>query len=217
MIPHSSSIDLPLWQDDPNPSFVAKPQTKTTTGFGLFFILLIFIPLIGTMLTAFYSISPMLFWIAVIFSGISIGFGYYIRRQKKSLALRVSEIQKRAKDYTKASHIGSAIHVAGHPLLERKQPVVLALIHMSEIFFYSYDSNNSITSIPIENIKSIQTVVYDDERIPHIGVVDSTAQALQIVFNHKDNEYVTLFRSMKKIRAIDWYHILQKSRMSSPN
>jgi hypothetical protein len=55
--------------------------------------------------------------------------------------------------------------------------------------------------------------MYDDERTPHIDAVDSTAQALQIIFRREGREFTALLRSMKKLRPIDWYHTLQKSRM----
>jgi hypothetical protein len=55
--------------------------------------------------------------------------------------------------------------------------------------------------------------VYDDERIPHIEAVDSTAQALQITFLREGKQFSALLRRMKKVRPIDWYHLLQKNRL----
>ena len=107
--------------------------------------------------------------------------------------------------------IGSAIHVAGHPELDREQNVVLALTSPT-LTIFSYDSDKPITVIPIQQIQSIQTVTYDDERIPHIEVVDSTAQAIQLILKFNDQEIPCLFRRMKKVRPIDWYHAIQKER-----
>jgi hypothetical protein len=77
---------------------------------------------------------------------------------------------------------------------------------------YSYESDQPIDIIPLKHIANIHTVVYDDERIPHIDVVDSTAQALQLVLKYGEQEITCLFRRMKKVRPIDWYHVIQKSR-----
>jgi hypothetical protein len=47
----------------------------------------------------------------------------------------------------------------------------------SEIRFYEYNGIQ-LGGLPLGTITSIHTVVYDDERVPHIDAVDSTAQAL---------------------------------------
>ncbi len=51
-----------------------------------------------------------------------------------------------------------------------------------------------------------------DERIPHTDVINSTAQALQFTYKVNDREYTCLFRRMRKVHPIDWYHELQKAR-----
>ena len=38
-------------------------------------------------------------------------------------------------------------------------------------------------------------MVYYDERVPHVEVVNSTAQALQLTFHYRDQEIACLFRS----------------------
>jgi hypothetical protein len=53
---------------------------------------------------------------------------------------------------------------------------------------------------------------YDDERVPHIDVIDSAAQALQVTVAANGKEYTCLFRRLRKVRAIDWYHAIQKAK-----
>lgn len=107
--------------------------------------------------------------------------------------------------------IGSAIHVAGHPLLQREQPVVLALAS-DGLKIYSYDDPNPINTASLNQLVAFHTVVYDDERTPHIDAVDSAAQALQVTFKYQDREFTCLFRRMRKVRPIDWYHEFQKAQ-----
>ena len=109
--------------------------------------------------------------------------------------------------------MGSAIHVAGHPSLERDQPIVLAITDDS-LDFYSFDSSTALVKLGIDDIDAVKTVVYDDERVPHTEVVDSAAQALQIEFNWKGQVCTVLLRAMKQIRPIDWYHAIQQARFS---
>jgi hypothetical protein len=107
--------------------------------------------------------------------------------------------------------IGSAIHVAGHPLLGREQPVVLALTS-DGLKIFRYDDPVPVDILSLDQLTAIHAVVYDEDRIPHIDTVDSTAQALQITFKSRDKEFTCLFRRMLKVRPIDWYHEIQKAR-----
>ena len=108
--------------------------------------------------------------------------------------------------------MGSAIHVAGHPLLARDQPVVLALSG-DTLSIYSYNSPIPIDTLPVRHMTSIHTVVYDDERVPHIEVVDSAAQALQLSFSRDNSTWTFLLRRMQKVRPVDWYHAIQQARL----
>jgi hypothetical protein len=141
-----------------------------------------------------------------------ISLGVVRRRSTKVLIANVAEIQQRAAERTGASAIGSAIHVAGHPLLKRDQPVVLALAK-GQLNIYDYNDPTPIDVLPLADLKSLHTVVYDDERVPHIDVIDSTAQALQIAFLREDQVYTCLFRRMLKMHPIDWYHQIQQARL----
>jgi hypothetical protein len=104
------------------------------------------------------------------------------------------------------------VHVAGHPQLEREQNVLLALT-FPNLSVYSYETDQALVIMPLEQIVSIQTVVYDEDRIPHVDVVDSTAQALQLILKYNEQEVACLFRRMKKVRPIDWYHAIQRARV----
>ena len=110
--------------------------------------------------------------------------------------------------------MGSAIHVAGNPKLERDQGIVLALTADS-LDFYTFDRDTPLDNIPLKQIMSVSTVVYDDERTPHLDTVDSTAQALQLSVKYGDNTYNCLIRSMRKVRPVDWYHAIQKQRIQA--
>ena len=114
--------------------------------------------------------------------------------------------------------MGSAIHVAGHPALERDQAIVLALTE-DQLQFYEYDEAKPLAGLPLIDIRAVKTIVYDDERVPHAEVVDSAAQALQIEFEWNGLVWTSLFRAMKQIRPIDWYHAIQqaRSRQSTEN
>jgi hypothetical protein len=159
----------------------------------------------------FHIAHPILAWMWLVLIAISTISGYIRKRHKKLEIQRVNDIQKRALEKTGASVMGSAIHVAGVPQLKREQNVVLALIEPNLVVF-SYDYNQPLVTIPIQKIITVQTVVYDDERIPHIDVVDASAQAIQLILNYDKQEIACLFRNMKKIRPIDWYHAIQKVR-----
>jgi hypothetical protein len=56
-------------------------------------------------------------------------------------------------------------------------------------------------------------VVYDDERVAHIDVIDSAAQALQLEFLWRGEKCACLFRRMINPRPIDWYDAIQKARL----
>jgi len=102
-------------------------------------------------------------------------------------------------------------NTAGHPLFERDQPVVLAL-KGDKLSIHTYQSQVPVDVLRMDDIKAIHTVVYDDERVPHIDVIDSAAQALQVTVTLNGKEYTCLFRRLRKVRVIDWYHAIQKAK-----
>jgi hypothetical protein len=139
-------------------------------------------------------------------------FAIYQKRYRKKAASNVDEIQNNAKETIGAIQIGSAIHVAGHPLLQREQLIVLALVE-DQLNIYGFETSTPFDTIYLKSIQEIHTVVYDDERVPHIDVIDSAAQALQITFSWHEQLCTCLFRCMRKVRPIDWYHVIQQKRL----
>jgi hypothetical protein len=141
------------------------------------------------------------------------GLMFYQYRKISSQRLRVIETQAHAQTLTQATLIGSVTHVAGHPKLERDEKVVLATVG-AELRIYRFDSETPVDVIPLTEVVNVHTVVYDDERVPHIEVVDSAAQALQVTFRRNGETYICLFNRMRRHRPIDWYHSIQKARYS---
>jgi hypothetical protein len=201
----------PFWKDVPD-----VPQGKlaksVTLVAGILHIGLNLIVYCGfTLLLSRWPIA-MWAWIGFIVLIFAAFFEKALRTRKASLP--GDEIQKLAQERLGALHIGSALHVAGHPLLTRDQPVVLALVS-DGLSLYSYDSPIPLDVIPLKDIQSVQTVSYDDDRVPHADVVDSAAQAIQLTFQWRDQTCTCLFRRMKKMRPIDWYQALQQARLQA--
>jgi hypothetical protein len=195
MLPSQSN--QPFWKDDldlqqsPLPDrFIRFLRSSVTVG-------CIFIPIwmFALLFTVFYKISPVISWGILIYSILLLGTGTIsgIRgvRRRKLILQEISQIQQRAREKTGASLIGSAVHVAGHPRLEREQNVVLALTPTG-IQIYSYESDQPVDTISFEQIAAVHTVVYDDERTPHLDTVDSTAQALQLTLKYGDGEFPSI-------------------------
>jgi hypothetical protein len=133
------------------------------------------------------------------------------RRRARIVATKAEATQRAARQSTGASHIGSAIHVAGHPLLSRDQPVVLALVR-DQLSIHSYAAREPLAAIPLEAISSVKTVVYDQDRVPRDDIVDGAAQALKLTMELDGRDWDCLFRRMLSPRPIDWYHALQKAK-----
>ena len=212
----TNSNSQPFWQDEPA-SFqpqLSQPLGKTLNISLMIYRVFIMIVLVSAVFAILYSMHltvAALAWLVLI--GLAWLWGFFSRKRKRDLIQQIALIQDLAKKRIGAGEIGSAIHVAGHPLLQREQPVVLAWVESSGFCIYGYETDRLIDAIPLNSLIRTQTIVYDDERVPHMDVVDSAAQALQIAFVHGDQEFTALFRSMKKLRPVDWYHILQKARL----
>ena len=161
-------------------------------------------------------VSRILSWAYLILVIVLLIYSYY--RYRKSIASRLSviQVQEQAKSLTGASTIGSVIHLAGHPLLSRDQPVVLALASGS-LSIYDYASPIPMDTLPLEDVLAVYTVVYDDDRIPHLDVIDSAAQAIQLEYSRKGQTWTCLFHHMQKLRPIDWYHALRQASYQQSN
>lgn len=195
-----------FWKDEPELYIYSKlPLDVIRWGCSVSHLLIL-----GLLLFFIYRLSPLLVWAWIVSFIISISAGYYSRTQMKLRTKQIAQIQQRALELSGAEMIGSAIHVAGHPHLEREQNIVLAL-SMPNLLIYSYESDRPLVIIPLQQIVAIQTVVYDDDRIPHVDVIDSTAQAIQLTQNYDGYEIHFLLRRMKKVRPIDWYHAIQEA------
>jgi hypothetical protein len=201
----------PFWKDGPG-----KPTAKLPSS--LSFIAIIFhtlptLVLLGAFIFVFYSFSHLLAWIFVFLAILYLVFIIYRINKNAINVKKIPIIQEKARQISGASFIGSAVHVAGHPLLKREQEVVLAL-SPEGLKIFPYNDDHPIDILIPERMEKIYTITYDDERVPHIDVIDSTAQALQFTYKEANKEYTCLFRRMRNVRPIDWYHELQKVRFN---
>ena len=204
--------DQAFWKDEPDQQAFSPQFTGVFMSVFKVYRFLFAFAIFALCFGLLYLLSPILawFWLALLL--LFFGFGLRLRRQKKLELQEISAIQARATARIGASLLGSAVHVAGHPQLEREQNVLLALTYPN-LSVYSYETDQALVIIPLEQIVSIQTVVYDEDRIPHVDVIDSTAQALQLNLKYNEQEVACLFRRMKKVRPIDWYHAIQRARV----
>ena len=138
---------------------------------------------------------------------------FFLPQLKETQQAKAIRVQQLAKDKTGANYLGSAIHTAGYPLLQVNQPVVLALKD-SELSIYSYNSSIPIDTFSVNELQAVNPVVFDDDYIPHVGVIDNTAQALQISFQRQNIDCICSFRRMYKVRPIEWFHAIQKARIA---
>ncbi len=205
------SSDQPFWKDAPETSLEILPRPmKWFVGFISISLNLMILLAIAILL----SVWPILMWIWIAFYGMILGRSIYFLFRIKNSVQTADEVQRLALGRVGASHIGSALHVAGHPLLGRDQPVVLALVG-EQLNIYSYENSTPLDTIPLRNFQAVRTVSYDDERVPHSDTIDSAAQALQLEFLWRDQPCACLFRRMRKVRPIDWYHDIQQARLQS--
>ena len=216
--PAPTLSDHLFWKDEPDyqpsPIRPAKFMVWVVAAFGILMVLGVF----GISFGLVYQVSH--FWAWVILSYFVLVFGSSFvtsavqKRKRKAIQQEISALQQRAREKTGAITMGSAIHVAGEPKLAREQNVVLALTPAS-LDIYDFNLASPIDRVPLCNITAIHTVVFDDERVPHLDTIDTTAQALQINFESGEIRYDCLFRTMHKVRPIDWYHALQKARFQA--
>jgi hypothetical protein len=218
MFTNESLSNEPFWMDELYPYSLSTPNTTAKGSMSwwisrMFQILSIYIHLSVFVIVIFLAIKFPLLWIFVVFEAFFIAVGLFLSRSKATRQAKALRIQQLAKDRTGADYLGSAIHTAGHPLLQVNQPVVLALKDF-ELSFYSYDSPIPIDTLSVNEIHAVCPVAFDDDCIPHAGVIDNTAQALQISFQRQNVEYTCSIRRMNKVRPIEWYHAIQKARLA---
>lgn len=211
-----NTTNQPFWKDGPDKSedFSIFPYSRWIRLIVMLISIatsLTFVFFIATLL-AIFSVPLAMIWL--VGSILLFVFLFYrgIRAQKSVQDFRM--IQELAHKKTDASHMGSAIHVAGHPMLQRDQQIVLALVG-DQLNIYSYENSTPLDSIPLKNIQGVYTVAYDDDRVPRIDAIDSVAQALQLTFLYREQPCTCLFRRMQKMKSIDWYHAIQQVRLQS--
>ena len=216
MLTMKSSSNEPFWIDEPNPySRAHSSATKwspTWWVLNLFTAYAIIVRLFIFLLIIFLAIRFPLLWIAVAFEALLLSARLLLPHFRETLQAKAIRIQLLAKDMTGANLLGSAIHTAGHPLLQANQPIVLALKGY-ELSIYGYDHSTPIDTIPVKALQAVDLVIFDDNRMPHIGVIDNAAQALQITFPWRTSSCTCSFRRMYKVRAIEWYQAIQKARL----
>jgi len=206
----------PFWVDSRGMSKPPDATKKDWLALVRMILRLLFVPTIIIVLSIFDGndgVSNYLLCIAgfYLIMGGFISFAMWRYRVKSRNSI---DIQERARTQTGSSHIGSAIHVAGHPILERDQQVVLA-ISQGRLSFYSYDSPIPLDSLELADIQCIELIGYNDERVPIRGVVDSSAQVLEIIIDRGTGKWTCLFRKMRPVRPIDWYHAIQQAKYRS--
>lgn len=203
----------PFWKDDLENKITIKPfSTRILRWYVKLIVVVLQLTVVFLPAVIFELISPFLMYVWLIFV-VLIYVNRFIHQRRKSEAIQdIENTQKDAYALTGTTNMGSAVHAAGHPLLERDQPVVLALVD-DQIEIFGYETSTPLDRIYLKDIQSIHTVVYDDERVPHIDVIDSAAQALQITFLWREQLCTCLLRRMQKIRPIDWYHAIQQKRL----
>ena len=218
MFTNESLSNEPFWIDEPNPysrsnSSTSPKGSATWLISKMFQIYSILVLLFIFVIVVFLAIKFPILWILVAFEAFLIAGRFFLPRVKETQQAKAMRIQQLAKDKTGANFLGSAIHTAGHPLLQVNQPVVLALKD-SQLSIYGYDSSTPIDTFSVNELQAINPVVFDDDYIPHVGVIDNTAQALQISFQRQNINCICSFRRMYKVRPIEWFHAIQKARLA---
>lgn len=217
------SANEPFWVDEPWPkqnfNFGGQPSKRGRMNLWFKKVPLPFSTLTRFAVLIFFiyiALQIPLMWIFVILETILITvrvFSMYILPRKieakQNNALRIQQL---AKERTGSDLLGSAVHIAGHPLLNVNQLVVLGLKD-KQLSIYSYESPVPLDTISTLDLRSVDLVVFDDENVPHLGVIDNNARTMQLTFHRNNLEFTCSFRKFLKIRPIDWYHAIQKARL----
>ena len=139
-----NTTNQPFWKDEPEMQSI-KTQSSLMPFLKIYnVVLLVFFTSIPAVFLSLVSKYLGLAWL-VLMIGIY-ALSYYMKRYRKNFVNNIDETQKHAKETIGASQIGSAIHVAGHPLLQREQQIVLALVG-DRLNIYSYENSHSFRNL----------------------------------------------------------------------
>ena len=105
----------PFWKDGTTVAVLFPSKRQSPSVFSYFSIAIRAIALIIILVIAYKS--PIAIGVALIALGIPLALRIYMLFWIKNTQQSTDEIQKLALERLGASHIGSALHVAGHPLL----------------------------------------------------------------------------------------------------
>ncbi|HUH96390.1 MAG TPA: hypothetical protein VLZ89_03470 [Anaerolineales bacterium] len=204
--------DRPFWADEPD-----GPSPKLSARFPRFFkiwsvILLLLFAALPAYLLAWRS--AYLGWAWLAFMILIHAFYFLQKRYRKNTVDNIDRIQEHAKEILGASQIGSAIQAAGHPLLQREQPVVPALVD-DRLNIHPYENATPLDAVPLKNIRGVYTVVYDDDRVPQVEAIAGAAQALPPAFLWNEQPCTCLFRRMRKAKPTDWHQAIQQVRLQA--
>lgn len=212
----SPAQNEPFWMDDPTP--VPRPLPSETQGNLVRWIVRLTMAQVA--LTALLILAGLLVlaikyplaWIFLVPGILVVAVQFILPRFIETRHAKAIRIQRRALEQLGAALVGSAIHTAGHPSLLVDAPVVLALKN-AELSIYGYDSPSPLDTLPVHDLQRIDLITFDDDNVPHTGVIDASARALQITFERQGISCTCSFRRMYNVRPIEWYQAIQKARV----
>ncbi len=220
MLNMKTSPDEPFWMDEPNPySRSHSTITKWSPTWWAWNMFLGYAVIASSFIFVFLIILAIrlpLLWILVALEAVFLAARIFFPRFKETREAKAARIQRLARDKTGADFLGSALHTAGHPLLQVSQPVVLALKD-GEFAIYGYDNPTPIDTLRVKDLQAVELVVFDDDHVPHTGVIDNSAQALQLTLPWQRGTCTCSFRRMYKVRPVEWYQAIQKARLTGAN
>lgn len=156
----------PFWKDDIENTIAVKPFTFRMSGWYAK-LMVVVVQLSAFLIPAviFALLSPLLMYVWLIVVILIYVNWFFHQRKKRQAAQDIENTQKKAYTLIGTTHLGSAIHVAGHPLLQKEQPIVLALVD-DQLNIYGFETSTPLDTIYLKSIQATNTVVYDDERVP---------------------------------------------------
>jgi hypothetical protein len=201
----------PFWKDEPEVALRRFSSNQAKYPYFAYITTAVRVVILIMVAILLYK-SPVIMLAWLILFGLPLVIRIIFFRSARTYVQSTKDIQGLAREKTGASSIGSAIHVAGYPLLQRDQQVVLAIVG-DQLNIYNYEDPTPLDSVSLKNIQAIYTVSYDDDRVPHIDAIDSVAQALQLTFLWQEQPCTCLFRRMRTMKPVDWFHAIQQTRL----